>query len=67
MAQPTTDNCCTRMGWTELLVSCKWFELHVSIEPDTDLDGSFKAFCHDHQEMITINGWMADGITEVAQ
>ena len=67
MNQPTSDNCCTRMGWIKLIVSCSWFEVQVSIEPDTDTAGSFKAFCHDNQEMITINGWMTDDITESAQ
>jgi len=55
------------MGWTEVLISASCFDLHVSIEPGTDTDGAFKAFCHDHQELITINGWLADDITEVKQ
>ena len=67
MNQPTTDNCCTRMGWIELLVSASCFDLHVSVEPNTDTDGAFKAFCHDQQEMITINGWMAEEIERVKQ
>lgn len=67
MSLPISDNCCTRMGWAELMVSGGCFDLHVSIEPGTDTDGAFKAFCHDNQEMITINGWMADDITEVSQ
>jgi len=67
MSLPTSDNCCTRMGWTEVLISASCFDLHVSVKPGTDLDGAFKAFCHDHQELIIINGWLADDITEVKQ
>ena len=67
MNYPTSDNCCTRMGWTEVMVSGSCFDLHVSVKPGTDMDGAFKAFCHDHQEMLTINGWLADDITEVKQ
>lgn len=58
MNYPTCDNDCTRMGWTEALVSFPSFDMHVSHPVDTDLDSSFKAFCHDTQEMVTISGWL---------
>lgn len=32
--------------------------LHVMVKPDTNLDGSFKAYCLDTDEIIRINGWM---------
>ena len=67
MNYPQTDNCCTRMGWDEYTAEAGEYDLHFSTAPDTDLDGTFKAFCHDNQEMITINGWMLGGIEEVAE
>ncbi|MAO21353.1 MAG: hypothetical protein CMJ25_11445 [Phycisphaerae bacterium] len=54
---PTTDNCCTRLGWIEYMVSAGSFCMHVSVDPDADLDGWFDAFCHDDQAMIAISGW----------
>ena len=64
MATPRTDNCCTRMGWDEYMIEMGGYDLHVSVEPNTDTDGTFKAFCHDEQEVITINGWSIDSIQE---
>lgn len=32
-------------------------DLHISVEPDTDLDSRFKAYDHDEDEMIMVNGW----------
>lgn len=55
---PTCDAECTRMGWTEYMLYCDTFDLHVSVPPNTDFDGIFSAFCHDEQEMIDISGWM---------
>lgn len=54
---PVSDNCCTRMGWTEALIDNGSQELHISHAPDVDLDDSFLAFCHDEQEMIRVSGW----------
>lgn len=54
---PTTDNCCTRLGWTEYLADASGVDLHISVDPNTDTDGKFRAFCHDEQEMILVNGW----------
>lgn len=33
-------------------------DLHLLIKPDTDLDGTFKAFCTDEQELIMVSGWL---------
>ena len=53
-----TDNECTRAGWTEAFISDGMYDLHISHAPDADLDGTFRAFCHDEQEMLTVHGWM---------
>lgn len=55
---PTTDNECTMLGWIELELYSDGVDLHVSVAPGTDLDGTFLAFCHDEQEMIKVNGWL---------
>lgn len=54
---PTSDACCTRMGWIEYTATAGCSDLHFSVHPETDLDGTFMAFCHDGQEMIRVNGW----------
>lgn len=56
--KPSTDNCIARMGWIEYSALAAEYDLHVSIDPDGDLDGVVIAFDHDEQEMIHINGWM---------
>ena len=62
MTYPQTDNCCTRMGWDEFLIDIGNYQLHVSTSPNTEMEGTFKAFCHCEQEMISINGWLIDSI-----
>ena len=57
---PKTDNCCTNMGWIEFEIEIGGSNLHISCPPDTDLDDTFTAFCHDVQEIITVNGWLID-------
>jgi len=56
----TSDTCCTRAGWIEYLACWGALELHVSVAPGADLDGEVRAFCHDTQEMVTLNGWMVE-------
>lgn len=58
MAFPTCDNDCTRSGWVEVMALNGAYDLHLSVAPDTDLEGEVWAFCHDEQEMIRVNGWM---------
>jgi len=58
----TCDNDCTMAGWIESIIHLGEYDLHVSYDPDTDIDGAFHAFCHDEQEMIAINGWLIDDI-----
>jgi hypothetical protein len=55
-----SDACCTRAGWTEYLAYHGAQELHVSVAPGTALDGDVRAFDHDAQEMVVLNGWMAE-------
>lgn len=63
MANPTCDNDCTRMGWQEAIIETGLYSLHISHPMDADLDGSFRAFCHDEQEMLTISGWLMSDYT----
>lgn len=58
----TSDNECAQHGWVEAIVSTPLHDLHVSYPHGTDLDDRFSAFCHDEQEMITINGWHLDAV-----
>ena len=54
---PKTDNCCTEMGWEFYQADYNGGDLLISVAPETDLDSTFMAFCHDEQEMIKVNGW----------
>lgn len=60
MKKPKTDNCCTELGWIEYIIYIGNDDLHVSICPCCDTDGTFRAFDHDEQELISINGWLVD-------
>ena len=57
-----SDACCTRAGWAEYLTYRGAHELHVSVAPGADLDGEVRAFDHDAQEMVVLNGWMAEWV-----
>lgn len=57
-SEPKCDNCCHLLGWLEYEAVSGEHDLHVSIAPGSDLDGTVRAFCHDEQEMITLNGWL---------
>lgn len=59
-AKMTCDNDCTRAGWQEAEIEIGYYSLHVSHNPDADLDDTFAAFCHDTQEMMRINGWLIE-------
>ena len=58
MTTMTCDADCTRAGWVEYIASYVGGDLHISVAPDTDLDGDIHAFCHDEQEMIIVHGWL---------
>jgi hypothetical protein len=55
-----SDACCTRAGWVEYFATAGEVDLHVSVAPDSDLDALVTVFCHDEQEMLTVNGWQLD-------
>lgn len=56
-----SDNGARLKGYTlELMAYGGDYELHLSVRPDTDLDGEFRAFDHAEQEMIRVYGWMFD-------
>ncbi len=54
----TSDADCARAGWVEYIASGVEHDLHVSVPPDADLDEQMRVFCHDEQEMLTLNGWL---------
>jgi hypothetical protein len=56
--KPQTDNECTSMGWIEYMAYADCHDLHISADPDADMDGRFIAFNHDEQELIMVNGWL---------
>jgi len=58
MEYPINSQDAEKMGWERISLSCAEFDLDVSIAPDAEIDCEFLAFCHDGQEMISINGWM---------
>ena len=53
-----SSNCCAKAGWNLFHIETPADDLLVSIAPDADLDGKVSGFCHDEQEMLTINGWL---------
>ena len=65
MEKPQTDNCCTLLGWTEYTATIGFYDLHFSVAPETDLNDTFTAFCHDEQELLKINGWNLENIEEI--
>lgn len=60
MAYENSDNGAHMAGYTVeyLAKSGRCVDLHISVKRSADLDGTFKAFCHDTQEYITVNGWL---------
>lgn len=59
MAYAESDNGAVLAGYTvEYLADCDAHSMHISVRPDADLDGTFRAFDHDNQEYVHINGWL---------
>ena len=56
----TCDNDCTRANWTEALIIIGDYDLHISHAKDADIGETFQAFCHDEQEMLSVNGWLIE-------
>lgn len=53
-----SDNAATMAGYTvEYYVTWRDQTYHVSVRPESDLDGYVRAFDHDAQEMTGIAGW----------
>ena len=36
--------------------------LHLSIAKCEDIDGRFRAYCHDSGEYVMVSGWLIDSI-----
>jgi len=36
--------------------------LHLSIDKCEDIDGRFRAYCHDSSEYVIVSGWLIDSI-----
>lgn len=54
-----TDNVAVLDGFTrEVMGYSDHHDLHLLIQPDADLDGSFKAWCCDEQEWLRVHGWL---------
>ena len=54
-------------GYTKavfLADDAKWETLALLVEPDTDLDSRFKAYCRDGNEFLWVNGWMLIEVSE---
>lgn len=60
MAYENSDNGARMAGFTQEYIaeSGRCVDLHISVKPGTNFDDAFKAFCHDTQEYITVNGWL---------
>jgi len=39
--------------------------LHLSIAKCEDIDGRFRAYCHDSGEYVIVSGWLIDSIEPV--
>ncbi len=54
----TTENGARMAGYTKgFIAESLHHSVHILVQPDTDLDDSFKAYDADNCEMIRINGW----------
>lgn len=54
-----TDNVAVLDGYTEeVYMTGGGYDLNLLVKPDTDLDGSFKAWDMAEQEYIKVNGWL---------
>lgn len=59
LCRPTTEQQAREAGFTrEVVASSLGQELNLLIQPDTDLDSTFKAFDLDALDVITVKGWL---------
>lgn len=40
-------------------------ELDLTVDEDTDFDGTFVGTCNDTGERLKVNGWLAEEVTHV--
>lgn len=53
------DNGAILAGYTVEFLAHSWgAELHILVQPDTDLESRFRAWDCDECEWINVNGWM---------
>ena len=53
-------------GYTRrILVSGGMTELELLVEPDSDLDGTFRAWDCAEEEWLTVNGWLMDSLEDL--
>jgi len=56
-----TDNIAVLDGYTkEISGEYKGQSFFLLVQPDAQLDGSFRAWCMDLQEYVRVNGWLAE-------
>jgi len=54
-----SDDVAVMQGFTKQVIgSASDYELYLLIQPDTDLDDTFKAWDTDEQVWIFVNGWL---------
>lgn len=54
-----SDNTAVLAGYTEELIAAyDDLDIHIMHQPNADLDTRVRVWNCDHQEFITINGWM---------
>lgn len=57
--RPSTEQEALSAGYTRSIVaSSECFDLELLVQPDANLDGTFKAFDRDSLEMLNVNGWL---------
>jgi hypothetical protein len=45
-------------GYTrEIKLTDSVYNLHLLVKEDTDIEGTFKAWCLDENEWLSVNGW----------
>ena len=61
-----TDNVATLAGYTkEVHISNGSCDLFLLVKPNTEYEGTFRAWDMDNQEFISVNGWYIHELIEV--
>lgn len=61
-----TEAAALRAGYTRpVYIDMGWHSFAALIEPDADLDGTFKAFDTDNGDWLNVNGWLIDNVEEL--